>query len=279
MERITHEPTFTQPAAWAWRPAPVVVVSLALHGIAVLAFAVDPGQWPWILALLASNHLLLGALVFAPRGSLLGPNIVRLPEPAAARGEISLTFDDGPDPQITPRVLDLLDRQGARASFFCVGERAARFPQLVHEIVRRGHSVENHSQRHSHAFALYGPRRLRREIRTTQTELSQITGRRPEFFRAPAGFRSVLLDPVLAGCGLRYVSWTRRGFDAVSSDAVRVFDRLANGLRAGDILMLHDGARTRAGAPAVLTVLPRLLDELSRCGLKSVPLPEAFRDG
>ena len=263
----------------AWRPAPIVVASVVLHVMAVLVFAVDPGQWPWILALLASNHLLLGALVFFPRGSLLGPNIARLPEAAAARGEISLTFDDGPDPEITPRVLDLLDRHGARASFFCVGERAARFPRLVDAIARRGHSVENHSQRHSYAFALYGPGRLRREIRTTQTVLAQMTGRRPEFFRAPAGFRSVLLDPVLAGCGLRYVSWTRRGFDAVSRDADRVLIRLVDGVRAGDILMLHDGARVRSGSPVVLKVLPRLLGELSRRGLKLVPLPDAFRDG
>ena len=279
MERITDEPIFTQRAAPAWRPAPIVVVSVVLHVIAVLVFAVDPGQWAWILALLAANHLLLGTLVFFPRGSLLGPNIARLPEAAAARGEISVTFDDGPDPEITPRVLDLLDRHGARASFFCVGERAARFPRLVDEIARRGHSVENHSQRHSYAFAFYGPSRLRREIRTTQTVLSQMTGRRPEFFRAPAGFRSVLLDSVLAGCGLRYVSWTRRGFDAVSRDADRVLNRLVDGVRAGDILMLHDGARVRSGSPTVLKVLPRLLGELSRRGLKLVSLPEAFRNG
>ena len=210
---------------------------------------------------------------------MLGANIVRLPAAAAARREVCLTFDDGPDPVLTPHVLELLERHGARASFFCIGEKAAAYPHLVEEIARRGHSVENHSLRHSPAFAFYGPLRLRREISTAQLAISQITGRRPEFFRAPAGFRSMLLDPVLARCGLRYVSWTRRGLDGVDGDPDRVLSRLADGLSAGDILLLHDGARARTGNPALLTVLPRLLNELSARGLASVSLPEAFHDG
>lgn len=279
MERITGGPMVLSPVRSPWRPAPIVLVSLALHIGGVFAFAIRPGEWLWILLLLVFNHVVLGALVFAPRGSLLGSNIVRLPPAAAARGEVSLTFDDGPDPQVTPRVLELLDKHGAHGSFFCVGEKAARFPELVAAMARRGHSVENHSQRHSSAFAFFGLSRLRRDIENTQAVLSRITGRRPEFFRAPAGFRSVLLDPVLASCALRYVSWTRRGFDSVSKDSRRVFDRLARGLRGGDILLLHDGTRGGAGEPVMLAVLPRVLDELKRRGLKSVPLPEAFRDG
>jgi len=255
----------------------MALASISLHVFAVVTFAIQPSEWPWILALLLLNHVALGALVFVPRGRLLGANIVRLPEAAAARGEIGLTFDDGPDPEITPQVLDLLGQHGARASFFCIGEKAARFPRVVEAIVRRGHSVESHSQRHSCAFAFYGPRRLRHEIRTAQSVLERITGRRPEFFRAPAGFRSVLLDPVLASCGLRYVSWTRRGFDAVSNEPARVLARLCRDLSPGDILVLHDGAR--AGKPIVLEVLPQLLKELSRRGLKCVPLPEAFGNG
>jgi peptidoglycan/xylan/chitin deacetylase (PgdA/CDA1 family) len=269
----------TSPAPLAWRPPPVVVASVALHVLAVIAFSIWPEEWPWILAVLASNHLALGALVLAPRGSLLGPNICRLPAAAATRGEVSLTFDDGPDPVLTPQVLDLLERHGARASFFCIGEKAAALRHIVEEIARRGHSVENHSQRHSYAFAFYGPLRLRREIRTAQIVLSQITGRRPQFFRAPAGYRSVLLDPVLASCDLRYVSWSRRGYDGVSSAPDRVLTRLVDGLRAGDILLLHDGARAGSGGSTLLAVLPRLLGELSARGLKSVPLPEAYRDG
>jgi peptidoglycan/xylan/chitin deacetylase (PgdA/CDA1 family) len=271
----------TGPAVRAWRPAPAIVVSFLLHGAAVAALAVSPRLWPWILAAVAANHLVLFAAVFWPRGRLLGPNLVRLPAAAAARNLVSLTFDDGPDPEVTPRVLDLLDRYGMRASFFCVGEKAAAHPEVVREIARRGHGVENHSRGHSWAFAFYGLVRLRREIETAQSLIGAAAGRAPSYFRAPMGLRSPLLDPVLARCGLHHVSWTRRGFDATMHDPGGVLQRLTAGLAAGDILLLHDrgDTRTRDGTPVVLAVLPPLLQRLKSQGLTSVTLAEGLADG
>jgi peptidoglycan/xylan/chitin deacetylase (PgdA/CDA1 family) len=262
------------------RPAPALVVSGVIHAAVAVAVVVQPAAWPWALAAIVANYLVLVAAVLFPRGQVLGPNLVRLPAAAAARNEVSLCFDDGPDPEVTPRVLDLLERHQARASFFCVGRRAAAHPDLVKEIARRGHSVENHSQRHSHAFAFYGLRGLRREVDEAQSAIAGLTGRAPAYFRAPAGFRSPLLDPVLAARGLRYASWTRRGFDTVEKDPAAVLRRLTRGLEAGDMLLLHDGfaARTRAGEPVVLAVLPALLELLAQRGLKPVTLPAAFRD-
>ncbi len=254
---------------------------MLLHVAGVAVLVLQPWLWPWVLGGLAVNHLLLILAVLWPRGRIVGPNLIRLPPAAAARNEVSLNFDDGPDPEVTPRVLDLLDRHQARASFFCVGEKAAAFPQLVREIARRGHSVENHSQRHSNAFAFYGLGRLRREVGAAQAAIAGITTRAPEFFRAPAGFRSPLLDPVMASCGLRYVSWTRRGFDTVHGNADAVLRRLTRRLGPGDILLLHDGAPARMpdGEPVVLAVLPALLDRLAARGLKPVTLPDACRNG
>jgi peptidoglycan/xylan/chitin deacetylase (PgdA/CDA1 family) len=164
----------------------------------------------------------------------------------------------------------MLDRYAAKASFFCIGEKAAAYPDIVEAIVRRGHSVENHTLRHPLTFAFFGMAALRREIAAAQAALAGAAGRTPLFFRAPAGFRSPLLDPVLAALDLRYVSWTRRGYDAVSRDPVTVLQKLTRGLGAGDVLMLHDGA------PVVLAVLPQLLEQLHTRGLKSVTLPAAF---
>jgi peptidoglycan/xylan/chitin deacetylase (PgdA/CDA1 family) len=270
-----HEP------ARRWRPAPALQVTAALHVGGALALAWRPEQWPWIAATLFANHAVLFAASFAPRSQLLGPVMVRLPEAAARRGEVAITFDDGPDPEVTPRVLDRLDARGATASFFCVGERAAAEPALVREIVRRGHSVENHSERHSMSFGWYGPWRLRREIESAQRSLAAAAGVAPRFFRAPFGTRNPLLDPVLARLGLGCVAWTRRGYDTVDADATRVLGRLANGLAAGDVLLLHDGVtvRKRRGEPTVLAVLPRLLDLLAERGLKSVSLRSAYADG
>jgi peptidoglycan/xylan/chitin deacetylase (PgdA/CDA1 family) len=265
----------------SWRPTPVVGFSILLHAAAAATVLMQPALWPWALGAVAGNHLLLTAAVFWPRSRVLGANLVCLPAPAAARREVSLTFDDGPDPEVTPRVLDLLDRHHAKASFFCVGEKAAAYPGIVKEIVRRGHGIENHSHRHSPAFACYGIFRLKRDVEAVQAIVSGITGRAPRFFRAPMGLRSPLLDPVLARCGLRYVSWTRRGLDGRHRDPEKVLERLTCGLAAGDILLLHDSgySRTRDGTPVVLAVLPELLDRIQAEGLRPVTLSAALDDG
>lgn len=264
-------------SGYPWRPTPVTRLSILLHVAAGVTVAMQPALWPWALGAVGGNHLLLTAAMFWPRGRALGANMDRLPASAMARGEVCITFDDGPDPEITPRVLDLLDREGAKATFFCVGEKAAAFPDIVREIVRRGHSVENHSQRHSGAFAFYGIFRLRRDLESAQAVVSGITGRAPRYFRAPMGLRSPLLDPVLARCGLRYVSWTRRGLDTVHRNPDKVLRRLVSGLAAGDILLLHDdGAwRTRDGTPVALAVLPELLGRVRASGLTPVTLSAA----
>ena len=263
-----------------WTPAPLLWLSLALHGGAAIVLLFQPRLWPWVGALVIANHLLFCAAVLFPRARWLGPNLTRLPDVNRRRNEIALTFDDGPDPEVTPRVLDLLDRYGVKASFFCIGAKAAAFPELVREIVRRGHSVENHSNRHPYSFAFYGFRRLAREVDAAQSCIAAITGRAPRFFRAPAGFRSPMLDPILARRGLRYISWTRRGFDAVGRDPARVLYLLTRELSAGEVVLLHDGAgtRTEANEPVVLAVLPRLLEAIAGKGLKPVSLEHAFQD-
>jgi len=269
------------PAARPWRPAAALKASALLHAGGVVALAAAPEAWGAVLAAIAANHAVLFGASLAPRSRLLGPNLTRLPDAAARRGEIAITFDDGPDPEITPRVLDALDRAGARGTFFCVGSRAQAHPCLVREVVRRGHAVENHSQDHSTAFGWYGPDRLRREIAAAQGTLAALAGRAPAFFRAPFGVRSPFLDPVLARLGLAYVSWTRRGYDTVDGDAARVARRLAVRLEAGDVLVLHDGIATGAARaqPAVLEVLPRLLELAASRGLNPVTLGAACGDG
>ena len=190
-----------------------------------------------------------------------------------------MTIDDGPDPAVTPAVLDLLDAHGARASFFCIARQARAHAALCREIVARGHSVENHSDGHSHRFSLLGPGAMTREIEAAQRSLADITGQPPRFFRAPAGLRNPFLAPVLQRLELQLVSWTRRGFDTVRSDPVAMLARLVRGLDAGDIVLLHDGhaARTRDGEPVVVRVLPMLLAQIASAGLATVTLPAALR--
>ncbi len=270
--------TITPAARWPWPP--LLRASVVLHGLVALALLAAPALWPWALVLIVANHAVIVFAGLWPRADWLGPNLLRLPDAAAARGEVALTLDDGPDPALTPAVLDQLDAAGARATFFCIAERAERHPELVREIVRRGHSVQNHSLRHRHTFSLLGPRGYARELAASQAVLTRLTGQVPRFFRAPAGLRNPFLDPVLHRLGLRLASWTRRGFDTRERDPQRVLARLSRGLAGGDILLLHDGhaARTADGTPVVLAVLPSLLKLLRERGLTAVTLPQACLD-
>lgn len=260
-----------------WRPSGVIRASIAFHVLALVIWMMQPAIWAWLVAALLLNHLLLTLLGLWPRSHGLGPNWTQLPAAAAARNEIALTIDDGPDPLVTPQVLDLLARHRVRATFFCIGERAARYPELCRDIVRRGHAVENHTQRHRHDFALLGMRGFAREIGAAQQTLTTLTGSAPRFFRAPAGLRNPLLEPVLARLGLQLASWSVRGFDTRRTDPVQVTQRLLPKLRAGAIILMHDGhaARSAQGVPIILEVLPAVLAAAHAAQLHWVSLREA----
>jgi peptidoglycan-N-acetylglucosamine deacetylase len=256
-----------------WHPTNALKASAAVHfsAAAVLGFGID---WPWALGAVLANHAVLTAAGLWPRSTLLGDNMTRLPQLARDAKQVAITLDDGPHPDVTPLVLDLLDEYKAKASFFCVGQAVENFPNIAREIVRRGHSVQNHSHTHRHHFSVMGMGTLRREIVRAQEVIAQVTGHEPIFFRAPAGLRSPLLDPVLQGLNLKLVSWTRRGFDTVTNEPAPILARLERNLSAGDILLLHDGnsAKTLTGRPVVLDVLPKLLETLQRAGLQAGPL-------
>ena len=268
------------PSPWPWPPA--LRASVCLHAAAAAAAAFIPGAAPWALAAVALNHAGLTAAGLWPRSSWLGPNVTRLPAAAAGRREWALTLDDGPDPEVTPAVLDLLDAHGARATFFVIAQRAAQHPALLREIVSRGHDVQNHSHLHRHDFSLRGPRALTQEIAAAQAQLADIIGQHPHCFRAPAGLRNPLLDPVLHRLGLHLVSWTRRGYDTRDADAARVLGRLVGpagqAMAAGDILLLHDGhaRRNAQGRPVLLDVLPALMARAQGAGLRTTTLRAAL---
>ena len=264
------------PTAPVQRLSPLIRGSLWLHGATALALLVRPRLWPWGVAALVADHLVLTAAGLWPRSTLLGPNWTHLPRLPGMRA-LAITIDDGPDPEVTPRVLDLLDARAARATFFCVGERVRRYPQLCRDIVRRGHAVENHTERHLHRFSLLGPAGMAAEIHRAQEAIATATGEAPKFFRAPAGLRSPFLQPILARMQLQLVSWTRRGFDTVARDPEVVLRRLTSAMDSGDIVLLHDGhaARTATGSPVILEVLPRLLDAITQAGLETLTLRAA----
>ena len=269
-------PAASNPAASTWPT--YAKATIACHAGAVAAALAMPSQWPWALGAVAANHALLTGAGLWPRSTWLGSNWTRLPAAAAARGEIAITIDDGPDAEVTPAVLDILDAHRVSATFFCIAAAAARNPGVCRDIADRGHRVENHSDRHSNGFSLLGPRAMQREIAAAQQRLGDITGASPRYFRAPAGLRNPFLAPVLQRLDLQLVSWTRRGFDTLRRAPAGVLARLSDGLAGGDILLLHDGNAARVdGRPLVLSVLPDLLARVAAAGLR--PMTLAAADG
>lgn len=256
----------------------MLYASAAIHLGAAATVLLRPRAWPWALGAVAVNHGCLAVAGLWPRSRLLGPNWVSLPKGSAASAGVAITIDDGPDPDVTPQVLSQLAEHRTRATFFCVGARVERYPDLARAIVDQGHDIENHSQRHRHDFSLMGPKGMSAEISRAQDSIFRVTGSTPRFFRAPAGLRNPFLDPILVRLQLRLASWTRRGFDTVRSNADGVYRRLTNPLQSGDILLLHDGnaARSRSGKPVILEVLPRLLDALAERNLQPVTLRSAI---
>ena len=254
-------------------------ICLACHVAALTVVLMWPAQWIWVAGFLLVLHAFIAVAGLLPTCALLGPNITRLPTQAAARGDVAITIDDGPDPEITPQVLRILRERGARATFFCIGERANAHADLCREIIAAGHDIENHGQRHRTLTALCGPRGWQREIVDAQRVLERVTGRAPIFFRPIAGLRNPFLEPLLQQLGMRLVSWTRRGYDTRADEPARVYEKLTRNLTGGEILLLHDGnaAHSANGTPIILDVLPRLLDELARRSLNTVTLREACK--
>jgi peptidoglycan/xylan/chitin deacetylase (PgdA/CDA1 family) len=262
-----------------WQPSPALKISAATHAALGLGLIAAPAYWPWALGIFGLNHLILTTAGMLPRSSLLGPNLTRLTAGAISRREIALTIDDGPNPEVTPRVLDQLDAGNAKATFFCIGRYARQHPALCREIIARGHQIENHGDSHSSLFATFGMKRMRADILAAQNTLADITGRMPRFFRATAGLRNPMLDPVLASLDLKLASWTRRPFDTRVGNPEIVLKRLTHQLAAGDILLMHDGhaARTPDGEAVILAALPRLLQTFADTRLTAVTLDTASK--
>ncbi|HEY2713272.1 MAG TPA: polysaccharide deacetylase family protein [Chthoniobacterales bacterium] len=213
----------------------------------ILGFAI--GAVLFFLAMVASHPLLALTVLFTSHMLMLWPTLVAnspwwgpvvigfMPN----EKEIWLTIDDGPQARDTPALLDLLDEHQAQATFFVKGKRAEQYPDLIHEIVRRGHSIGNHTYNHpSGSFWALPKNRLRVEIDDCSNKLKSITGTTPEFFRAVAGMKNFFVHPLLARRGLRLVGWSARGFDTTSRDIDRVLDRIFRRLRPGGIVLLHE---------------------------------------
>lgn len=219
-----------------------------------------------VLWLASHEHLIAGTLLFVatgaammigmlmPRCSLFGPMIKRLP-PGSNR--VLLTVDDGPHPEHTPVFLDVFDQHGIKAIFFLIGDRAAQHPELVREIVRRGHEIGNHTQTHpaSSFWSLRAPE-LWQEITACQETLTRICPEHPpRFFRPPAGHHNMFTFVVVRFLGLRMMMWNARGFDGVITDVGRIVERIRSRLKPGSIVLIHEATPVAVEVARAVTQL------------------------
>ena len=241
-----------------------IKVLAAICVFAALWFGDAPTSW-WIagsIVILAISLIAWG--VFDVNSSLWAPTLWQVPGVNA----VALTFDDGPDPEFTPRVLEILAREQVTATFFVVGERARVNQDLLREIDRQGHLIGNHSFSHAWKinFALHAG--LTREISDCSDAIEAAIGKRPRFYRAPHGFKNPALGDVLAKHSMTCVGWQVRAFDAVRSNADAIARRLVLNAKAGGILLLHDGSGLQGtqDRSATLEALPVIIGGLRARG-------------
>jgi peptidoglycan/xylan/chitin deacetylase (PgdA/CDA1 family) len=190
---------------------------------------------------------------------------------------IFLTFDDGPDPEVTPRLLDLLDELAVRATFFVVGDKAARHQPIIRRMLEAGHAVGDHSWDHAYCPFFQGRRRLEAWIRCSQRHLQDLTGRACFGFRPPAGVTTPPLIQTLRLLDVPLVHWNRRYYDTRHAFTPAKARCAAARLRAGDVVLLHDG-NSKAPGELVGAVRALIQDWTRRGSLEVFPTtPELAR--
>ncbi len=229
-------------------------------------------------------HLAAVPLALFVALSLAAPFLQRLHYyvPIARRGRrdfpaAAITFDDGPDPVATPRLLDLLDKHRTKATFFVIGEKASRHPEIVRDILSRGHEIGNHSLSHLVFLMLHRRRVLRKEIDGCQSALAPF-GIRPLAFRPPVGITNPLLFEILAKLGMYCAGFSCRGTDFGNRRITGLARKVLARLRPGDVLMLHDVLPKRGvTVESWLSEIEAILEGMAKRGLGTVPLSGVIR--
>jgi len=218
----------------------------------------------WVIAGVAvlGYGTLVGLGVAFARLQMFGPVLWRVP---TSEPVVALTFDDGPDPAVTPALLELLQRHGAPATFFVLGQRVSDHPALARQTTEAGHLLGNHSFGHSNFTNFFTTSRLRGELEQTQAVIARHTGQQPKYYRPPVGLTNPRVFRVAEALGLTVVGWTIRSLDTRLKQPDAIVRRIVRRLRPGAIIVLHDG-----GVPAgvLLPAVEQLLSELARRGYR-----------
>jgi peptidoglycan-N-acetylglucosamine deacetylase len=253
-----------------------LIVGLAVTS-AGLALMLVPRPASWIVAgsiALGVTALFTWAIVRANSGFWI-ETLWRAP---GATRAVALTFDDGPDVCFTPRVLDILAEKRVTATFFVVGERAERHPELIRRAHAMGHAIGNHSHTHSLRFHFRHERGMRREIGGCNRAIRSAIGLEPRLFRSPQGLKTPALGDALREFGMAAVGWQVRGMDYWHRDPDRIARRIVERAVDGGVVLLHDGGGFQGSwdRSATLRALPLVIDGLRARGFTFLRVDELF---
>jgi peptidoglycan/xylan/chitin deacetylase (PgdA/CDA1 family) len=218
------------------------------------------------ITLLVMIFVLIGLGVAIPQMKFFGNFICSGDK---SKKQIALTFDDGPDENSTPALLDLLREAKIETAFFCIGKKVAANPELSARIVREGHLLQNHSYAHSPFTNFLSVARLRTELSQTQTAVQKATGVVPQFFRPPMGLSNPRIFCAARELDLKVIGWTIRSLDTISTDPKKIVARISRRLEPGAIILLHDG---NIPAARLLATVKLLLENLRERGYDVVRL-------
>jgi peptidoglycan/xylan/chitin deacetylase (PgdA/CDA1 family) len=224
-----------------------------------------------MIAGLGVGAALLGGAAYGAfhrNSPLFGRPMTRAPGLPGER-VVALTFDDGPNPDATPPILDALAARGVKATFFILGRHAERWPELVRRIAVEGHTVANHGYFHR-KLHFKSPAYVRDDLSRGTRAIERACGVRPRFFRAPHGFRSPWVTAIARSLGQRTVGWSLGVWDSDRPGADVIAQRTVDGARPGSILLLHDGDGYDAAGDRVQTAqaVPLIVDRLRDQGYR-----------
>jgi peptidoglycan/xylan/chitin deacetylase (PgdA/CDA1 family) len=204
--------------------------------------------------------------------SVFGRVLAHLPE---SERVASITFDDGPNPHATPRILDALKREEVRATFFVLGRHADRWPELVKRIADDGHQLGNHGYWHRKLHRRM-PKYVRDDLTRGADAIERASGVRPRHFRAPHGYRSPWVTPIARSLDERTIGWSLGVWDSARPGVDEIVKRALEGMRPGSILLLHDGDGYDPDGDRTQTAeaLPRIIDGLRARGFRFATLPD-----
>ncbi|HEY8934664.1 MAG TPA: polysaccharide deacetylase family protein [Cyclobacteriaceae bacterium] len=237
---------------------------LLLFAMVVLDWRIDISTWYYVLLFFIYSLIQAYGVVFVSASFFV---------PIKCKGErisksVALTFDDGPLPEMTERILTILNDYQVKATFFCIGHRVEKHPEILTKIDSQGHVIGNHTFNHGKFFDLLSAKEMSAELDKTDEAIQNAIQKKPRFFRPPYGVTNPNLAKAIKRGNYITMGWSVRSLDTVAKEDEKLFQRVTKNLKGGDVILFHDYCEI------TIRILPRVLEYIQKQRLEIVRLDE-----